>query len=321
MFIGLDIGGSNISAGIFDEHKNLLKTAKVKSKGKSDSDTILGQIFKVINKLLDDSTRDKIKAIGIGIAGFVDSKNGILNFSANINLNGINIAKEVSQKFGNVPVFIENDVNVGVIGEWKYGVGQGHENIVGIFAGTGIGGGLVINNQFLYGVTGGAGAVGHVSINTQGTYCQSCGSQGCVETYAGKVGMENRILNLHKKGVKSLLIDLVLENNNKLKGSHLKKAIDAKDSMAEDIVNLAMTNLGIAIANYINLLNPSLVLLGGGVMEAIGHKYLNTIYNSCSKYAFKTMLEACELKIATLGDNSGVYGAMDIAVNRLEGNW
>ncbi|AJI56978.1 ROK family protein [Francisella philomiragia] len=321
MFIGLDIGGSNISAGIFDEHKNLLKTAKVKSKGKSDSDTILGQIFKVINKLLDDSTRDKIKAIGIGIAGFVDSKNGILNFSANINLNGINIAKEVSQKFDNVPVFIENDVNVGVIGEWKYGVGQGHENIVGIFAGTGIGGGLVINNQFLYGVTGGAGAVGHVSINTQGTYCQSCGSQGCVETYAGKVGMENRILNLHKKGVKSLLIDLVLENNNKLKGSHLKKALDAKDSVAEDIVNLAMTNLGIAIANYINLLNPSLVLLGGGVMEAIGHEYLNTIYNSCSKYAFKTMLEACELKIATLGDNSGVYGAMDIAVNRLEGNW
>ncbi|MBK2093936.1 ROK family protein [Francisella philomiragia] len=321
MYIGLDIGGSNISAGIFDEHKNLLKTAKVKSKGKSDSDTILGQIFKVINKLLDDSTRDKIKAIGIGIAGFVDSKNGILNFSANINLNGINIAKEVSQKFGNVPVFIENDVNVGVIGEWKYGVGQGHENIVGIFAGTGIGGGLVINNQFLYGVTGGAGAVGHVSINTQGTYCQSCGSQGCVETYAGKVGMENRILNLHKKGVKSLLIDLVLENNNKLKGSHLKKALDAKDSVAEDIVNLAMINLGIAIANYINLLNPSLVLLGGGVMEAIGHKYLNTIYNSCSKYAFKTMLEACELKIATLGDNSGVYGAMNIAVNRLEGNW
>lgn len=321
MFIGLDIGGSNISAGIFDEHKNLLKTAKVKSKGKSDSDTILGQIFKVINKLLDDSTRDKIKAIGIGIAGFVDSKNGILNFSANINLNAINIAKEVSQKFDNVPVFIENDVNVGVIGEWKYGVGQGHENIVGIFAGTGIGGGLVINNQFLYGVTGGAGAVGHVSINTQGAYCQSCGSQGCVETYAGKVGMENRILNLHKKGVKSLLIDLVLENNNKLKGSHLKKALDSKDSVAEDIVNLAMTNLGIAIANYINLLNPSLVLLGGGVMEAIGHKYLNTIYNSCSKYAFKTMLEACELKIATLGDNSGVYGAMDIAVNRLEGNW
>ncbi|MEY8716778.1 ROK family protein [Francisella philomiragia] len=312
MFIGLDIGGSNISAGIFDEHKNLLKTAKVKSKGKSDSDTILGQIFKVINKLLDDSTRDKIKAIGIGIAGFVDSKNGILNFSANINLNGINIAKEVSQKFDNVPVFIENDVNVGVIGEWKYGVGQGHENIVGIFAGTGIGGGLVINNQFLYGVTGGAGAVGHVSINTQGTYCQSCGSQGCVETYAGKVGMENRILNLHKKGVNSLLIDLVLENNNKLKGSHLKKALDAKDSVAEDIVNLAMTNLGVAIANYINLLNPSLVLLGGGVMEAIGEQYLPQIKRAAMRNSFADIYAECQFKLAKLGDQAGIYGAMEL---------
>ncbi|MED7787974.1 ROK family protein [Francisella sp. 19X1-34] len=321
MYIGLDIGGTNISSGLFDQDKNLLTTAKVKSKGKSDSDIVLGQIFKVINKLIDDSNKDKIKAIGIGIAGFVDSKQGVLKFSANINLNGINIAKEVSQKFNNVPVFLENDVNVGVIGEWKYGVGKGHRNIVGIFVGTGIGGGLVINDQFLYGETGGAGAVGHVTINPQGAYCQSCGSQGCVETYAGKVGIENRIMNLHKKGIKSMLIDSVLENDNKLKGSHLKKALDAKDPVAIDIANTAMTHLGIAVANYINLINPSLVLFGGGIMEAIGQDYINTIYQSCSKYAFKTMLDVCQLKIATLGDNSGVYGAMDIAVNRLEGNW
>lgn len=93
MYIGLDIGGSNISAGIFDEQKKLLKTAKVKSKGKSDVDVILEQIFKVINKLLDNSNKGKIKAIGI--TGFVDSKLGVLNFSVNINLNGINIAQEV----------------------------------------------------------------------------------------------------------------------------------------------------------------------------------------------------------------------------------
>ncbi|MED7819749.1 MULTISPECIES: ROK family protein [unclassified Francisella] len=321
MYIGLDVGGTNISAGLFDSDKNLIATAKVKSKGKSDTEVVLGQIFKVINKLIDDSNKDKIKAIGIGMAGFVDSREGVLKFSANLNLNGVNIVNEVSQKFGNIPVFLENDVNVGVIGEWKYGVGKGHKNIVGIFAGTGIGGGLVVHDQFLYGETGGAGAVGHVTINPQGAYCQSCGSQGCVETYAGKVGMENRILNLHKKGIKSMLIDSVLENNGKLKGSYLKKALDAKDPVAIDIANTAMTHLGIAVANYINLMNPSLVLFGGGIMEAIGQDYLETIYQSCSKYAFKTMLDACQLKIATLGDNSGVYGAMDIAFNRLKGNW
>jgi glucokinase len=321
MYIGLDIGGTNISAGIFDENKNLINTAKVKSKGKSEPEVVLGQIFKVIGKLLNDTNNPKLKAIGIGIAGFVDSKKGILNFSANINLNGINIAQEVSHKFANVPVFIENDVNVGVIGEWQYGVAKGHKNIVGIFVGTGIGGGIVVNDQFLYGVTGGAGAVGHVTINSNGAYCQSCGSQGCLETYAGKVGIENKIINLHKKGIKSILIDFVLENNGRLKGSHLKKALKANDPVAIDIANNAMTHLGIGVANYINLLNPSMVLFGGGIMEAIDQNYLETIHQSCSKYAFKSMLDACQLKIATLGDNSGVYGAMDIAFNRLQGNW
>lgn len=321
MYIGLDIGGTNISAGLFDEQKNLVDTAKVKSKGKSETEVVLGQIFKVIGKLINDSNKDKIKAIGIGIAGFVDSKKGVLNFSANINLNGVNIVQEVSQKFGNIPVFLENDVNVGVVGEWKYGIGRGHENIVGIFVGTGIGGGLVVHNQFLYGVTGGAGAVGHTTINSQGAYCQSCGSQGCVETYAGKVGIENRIRNLHKKGIKSILIDSVSENDGKLKSSHLKKALEAKDPVALDIVNTAMKHLGVAVANYINLMNPSMVLFGGGIMEALGQEYLDVIYQSCSKYAFKTMLDACELKIASLGDNSGVYGAMDIAFNRLQGEW
>ncbi|BCD91373.1 glucokinase [Francisella halioticida] len=321
MYIGLDIGGTNISAGLFDQDKNLMATAKVKSKGKSHTNIVLGQVFKIINKLTDSFNKDKIKAIGIGIAGFVDSKQGVLKFSANINLNGVNLAKEVSQKFGDVPVFLENDVNVGVIGEWKYGIGKGHKNIVGIFVGTGIGGGLVVNDQFLYGETGAAGAVGHVTINTQGAYCQSCGSQGCIETYAGKVGIQNRIMNLHKKGIKSMLIDSVLENKGELNGLYLKKAIKAKDPVAIDVANTAMTHLGIAVANYINLMNPSLILFGGGIMEAIGRDYLDIIYQSCSKYAFKTMLDACQLKIVTLGDNSGVYGAMDIAVNRLEGNW
>ncbi|NBH63547.1 ROK family protein [Francisella noatunensis subsp. noatunensis] len=217
----------------------------------------------------------------------------MLNFSANINLNGINIAKEVSQKFDNVPVFIENDVNVGVIGEWKYGVGQGHENIVGIFAGTGIGGGLVINNQFLYGVTGGAGAVGHVSINTQGAYCQSCGSQGCVETYAGKVGMEKKIENLAKKKVKSTLIELVTENDGKLKSSHIKKALETNDEIAMDILSEAMEYLGTGLGSALNIINPSMVILGGGVMEAIGEQYLSQIKRAAMRNSFADIYAEC----------------------------
>lgn len=162
MFIGVDIGGTNMSAGLFDDDKNLLATAKVKSKGKESTEIILGQLFKVINKLLDDTSKRSLKTIGIGITGFVDSEAGVLKFSANLNLNGVCIKDEVSNKFG-VPSFVENDVNVGVIGEWKHGTGREHKNIVGIFVGTGIGGGLVVNDQFIYGETGGAGAIGHMN--------------------------------------------------------------------------------------------------------------------------------------------------------------
>ena len=318
MFIGVDVGGTNMSAGLFDDDKNLLATAKVKSKGKELTDIVLGQLFKVINKLLDDNNKSSLKAIGIGIAGFVDSVAGVLKFSANLNLNGVCIKDEVSNKFG-VPTFVENDVNVGVIGEWKHGAGRGHKNIVGIFVGTGIGGGLVVNDEFIFGETGGAGAVGHMTIDKDGPYCQSCGSQGCVEAYAGKVGIENRLRYLEKKVSNSLLISLVKENKGKLKSSHLEKALAAKDEVAIEIMNDAMTNLGIAVANYINFINPSLVVFGGGVMSSIGEKYLSYIRESCAKYTFKPMLDACEFKIVGLGDNSGIYGAMEVATNKFKG--
>ena len=318
MFVGVDIGGTNMSAGLFDDDKNLLATAKVKSKGKESTEIILGQLFKVINKLLDDTSKRSLKTIGIGITGFVDSEAGVLKFSANLNLNGVCIKDEVSNKFG-VPSFVENDVNVGVIGEWKHGTGREHKNIVGIFVGTGIGGGLVVNDQFIYGETGGAGAVGHMTIDKNGPYCQGCGSQGCLETYAGKVGIENKLRYLEKKVDGSMLIELVKENKGKLKSSHLEQALAANDKVAIEIMNEAMTNLGVAVANYINFINPSLVVFGGGVMSSIGEQYLPHIREACAKYTFKPMLDACEFKIVGLGDNSGIYGAMEVATNKFKG--
>ena len=158
-----------------------------------------------------------------------------------------------------------------------------------------------------------------MTIDKDGPYCQSCGSQGCLETYAGKVGIENRLRYLEKKVDNSILINIVKENDGKLKSSHLEKALEANDKVAIEIMNDAMTNLGIAVANYINFINPSLVVFGGGVMSSIGEKYLPLIREVCSKYTFKPMLDACEFKIVGLGDNSGIYGAMEVATNKFKG--
>ncbi|BCL53303.1 hypothetical protein JPFTNV_11880 [Francisella tularensis subsp. holarctica] len=239
MYIGLDIGGSNISTGIFDEQKNLIKTAKVKSKGKSDADVILAQIFKVINKLLDSSNKNKIKAIGIG-------------------------------------------------------------------------GGLVLNGKLYTGNSGLAAELGHTIIKQGGAYCPGCGSQGCLEAYAGKVGIEKKIENLAKKNIHSTLIDLVMENGGKLKSSHIKKALDDQDEIAMDILSEAMEYLGTGLGSALNMINPSMVILGGGVMEAIGERYLAQIKRAAMKNSFADIYAECDFKLAKLGDQAGIYGAMEL---------
>ena len=315
MFIGVDIGGSNMAAGLFDEDKKLIITAKVKSRAKEDADIIIGQLFKVIDKLIESIPVDKkLLAIGIGVAGLIDIKTSTMRNSVNININGVNFKTLIKEKY-DVLAKVDNDVNVGVIGEWKYGAGIGHDDIVGVFVGTGIGGGLILDGKLYTGNSGLAGEIGHTTVKQGGLYCKGCGTQGCLEAYAGKVGLENRIEHLAKKGIKSTLIDLVIANNGKLKSSYIKYALAENDEVALDIFSEAMEYLGAGLASVVNMLNPSLVILGGGVMEAVGEQYLDKIKRVVQGSTFPGSFSECDFKLAKLGDAAGIYGAMQIVAS------
>lgn len=315
MLIGVDIGGSNMAAGLFDENKKLITTAKVKSKAKEATEVVIDQLFKVINKLIAEIPKDKkLDGIGIGIAGLIDKKTSVIRRSVNINVNGVNLKHILEEEYG-VRAEIDNDVNVGILGEAKYGAGIGCDDIVGVFVGTGIGGGLVLNGKLYTGNSGLAAELGHTIIKQGGSYCPGCGSQGCLEAYAGKVGIEKKIENLAKKKIKSTLIELVTENNGKLKSSHIKKALDENDQIALDILSEAMDSLGVGIGSALNMINPSMVILGGGVMEAIGEKYLPQIKRSAMKNSFADIYAECDFKLARLGDQAGIYGAMELVAN------
>jgi glucokinase len=312
MFIGVDIGGSNMAAGLFDNNKKLLETAKVKSKAKEAPEIIVEQLYKVIDKLKTNiPVSQKLKGIGIGIAGLIDRKTSIVKKSVNINLTGINLIQVLKKRY-DVSVAIDNDVNVGVLGEAKYGVGVGCDDVVGAFVGTGIGGGLILNGKLYAGSGGLAAELGHTIIKKGGAYCPGCGSQGCLEAYAAKVGIEKKIQNLAKKKIKSVLIDLVIENNGKLKSSHIKKAIQANDLVALDIIEEAMEYLGAGLGSMMNMINPSMIILGGGVIEAIGEKYLPQIKRAAMRNCFADIYAQCDFKIAQLGDLAGIYGAMEL---------
>ena len=315
MFIGVDIGGSNIAAGLFDKNRKLITTAKVKSKAKEETDVIIDQLFKVIDKLRESIPSDKkLFAIGIGVAGLVDTKTSTMRNSVNINIDGVNFKTLIKEKYG-VLAKVDNDVNVGVIGEWKYGAGIGHDDIIGAFVGTGIGGGLILNGKLYTGNSGLAGELGHTTVKQGGIYCKGCGTQGCLEAYAGKVGLESRIEHLAKKDIRSILIDLVMENNGKLKSSHIKKALSENDEVAMDIFSEAMEYLGAGLASAVNMLNPSLVILGGGVMEAVGEQYLTKIKRVVQSSTFPGSFHDCDFKLAKLGDEAGIYGAMQIVAS------
>jgi len=312
MYIGVDIGGSNMAAGLFNESKELLTTAKVKSKAKEKTDVVIGQLFKVIDKLTVSIASDKsLKGIGIGVAGLIDKKTSVVRRSVNINLNGVNLKEVLEEKY-KVTAEIDNDVNVGILGEAKYGAGVGCDDIVGAFVGTGIGGGLVLNGKLYTGNSGLAAELGHTIIKQGGAYCPGCGSQGCLEAYAGKVGIEKKIENLAKKRISSTLIDLVVENGGKLKSSHIKKALDSDDQIAKDILSEAIEYLGAGLASSLNLINPSMVILGGGVMEAIGEEYLPQIKRAAMRNSFADIYAECDFKLAKLGDQAGIYGAMEL---------
>jgi len=318
MFIGVDIGGSNMAAGLFDEDRKLVVTAKVKSKAKEATEVVIGQLFKVIDTLRESIPNDKtLIAIGIGVAGLVDTKTSTMRNSVNININGVNFKTLIKEKYG-VLAKVDNDVNVGVIGEWKYGAGMGHDNIIGAFVGTGVGGGLILDGKLYTGNSGLAGELGHTTVKQGGVYCNGCGSQGCLEAYAGKVGLESRIEHLAKKGIRSVLIDLVVENGGKLKSSHIKRALLENDEIALDILSEAMEYLGVGLASMINMLNPSLVILGGGVMEAVGELYLPKIKRVAQGSAFDKSYDDCDFKLAKLGDEAGIYGSMHIVANEFD---
>lgn len=286
MFIGVDIGGSNMAAGLFDKNRKLVTTAKVKSKAKEATEVVIGQLFKVINKLTAEIPKDKkLEGIGIGIAGLIDKKTSVIRRSVNINIDGVNLKHVLEEEYG-VLAEIDNDVNVGILGEAKYGAGIGCDDIIGAFVGTGIGGGLVLNGKLYTGNSGLAAELGHTIIKQGGSYCPGCGSQGCLEAYAGKVGIEKKIENLAKKNIKSTLIELVTENNGKLKSSHIKKALDENDEIALDILSEAMEYLGVGLGSALNMINPSMIILGGGVMEAVGEKYLPQIKRAAMRNSF-----------------------------------
>ncbi|MBO6150862.1 MAG: ROK family protein [Clostridium sp.] len=307
--ICLDIGGTKVLGVIFDEKRNIVYKLKKKTKAGGDTkENVEEVIVSVVEEMLDEAKIRKkdVHAIAAGAPGVIDSGRGVVLFSPNLPWRDYDIETPMEKKFG-VPFYIGNDVNVGVLGEYKYGAARGYHNVVGFFPGTGMGGGLILNDELFTGNQFKAAEYGHMVLDPEGPLC-GCGQRGCLEAFSSKTGMSKYIREQVARGRESLMSEHV--QNGVFRSKMLKKSIAAKDTVAIEAVDRACHYLAIATGNMINTISPDVVVYGGGLIEAMGDYFLERILKEVDRYCMPSIRSTVELKCAELGDYSNIYGTL-----------
>lgn len=313
--IGIDLGGTKILTAIINkDNGEVISFIKKKTKKDKGPEKIVLKIKNSIKEVLEASgkTIEEIENIGLGAAGQVNREEGIIINAPNLDCKDLNIRQELQKEF-NKPILLGNDVEIATIGEMYFGAGRNEKDFVCIFVGTGIGSGIVQNGRIRYGATGTAGEIGHIIVDVGGRSC-GCGGCGCLEAYASRLAIEKRITGALKKGRKSDIENYLVEDKP-IKTSMLRKSLENKDELVMQILNEAAEYLASGLASVINFYNPNMIILGGGLMNAIDYFYERSTEIARIK-ALPTPASNIKFEKAQLGDFSGVIGAALLAEYR-----
>ncbi|MBO4496154.1 MAG: ROK family protein [Clostridiales bacterium] len=308
-FICLDIGGTKVLGAIFNSKREIVHRIKKKTKaGGDDSQNIENTIITLVEELISEFKIDisDVAAIAAGAPGVINIEKGVVLFSPNLPWRNYEIKKAIEGKF-HVPFFIGNDVNVGVYGEWKYGAAKGLTQVVGLFVGTGMGAGLILDGKLYTGHNDKGAECGHMILNPEGPKC-NCGQRGCLEAFSSKQGIIDYARTQISRGRRSSLAKAI--EKGVLKSKALKAAYDEGDEVAIEAVDRACHYLAIGIGNLINTFSPEMVVLGGGVIESMGDVFLSKVLSEVDLYCMPSIRDTVAIKNSALGDDSILYGAL-----------
>ena len=312
--VGLDLGGTNLKIKIFNLNFETIHEERYETRVDLGADYIKELLPKSIQDCIDKANlkNTQIKCIGMGIPGLLDVKRGISQFSPNFPPEWVDvpIASIVEDKL-HIPTFIDNDVRVNLYGEWKFGAGVGKDNVVLLTLGTGLGSGVVIDGRVLYGKTGSVGEVGHMNMYRKGRPCR-CGSEGCLGRYVSALGIIRTFKEKVEQGKKTILAPNEVEN---VTAKMISECFDKGDEAAIETLTETGEILGFGLANVINLYNPELIIIGGGVCEA-GDRLLSKTREIVNSHALEISRNACQIVTAKLGDSAGMIGAAYYATTR-----
>jgi glucokinase len=318
--VGVDLGGTSLRALVVDSNNKVLGVEKDPTNAAQKPGGLIRDMAAVVERAIKTAglKRADIAAVSVGAPGAADPEKGIIHKAPNLGWIEVPLAAELKKLLG-LPVFVENDVSAGVIGEHALGAGEGTSELVGIFVGTGIGGGIITGGKLNGGSTGAAGELGHTVVLADGPVC-SCGHRGCAEALASRWAMERDVRAAIKSGQKSIVLTLMEETNRtRMTSSIIAKALKKGDKVMTDVFSRSQYYLGILVANAVNSLDPERVVIGGGIAARLGEEYVQPARATAYEYFLRQAdTERVEIRCGVLGDNANALGAVVTARKKLD---
>lgn len=312
--VGVDLGGTKILAGVFDAKFECLARIKISTKPERGPEGVIERVARCVRDVVDESdlSLKEIRGIGIGAPGAVNTEEGRVIFAPNLNWKDVPLKKALEKEL-EVPVFLENDCKLHTLGVFDAELKGKVKQLIGIFLGTGIGAGIMIDGKLYTGFNGSAGEVGHMVIDINGPEC-GCGNHGCFEALASRRAIFRTIQAAVKKGQETLLVDMLGKDLADMRSGDIRKALRRGDRFVEKVIEQAAEYTGIAVGNLINLFNPEVIVLGGGIIEQLEHEMLPIIEKVARAHALPGTSKGIEIMATRLGDDAGITGGAVLAM-------
>jgi len=306
---GVDVGGTTVKLGFFDEEGNLLEKWEIPTRTEDHGKNILPDVAaSILDKMKErEVSREEIAGVGIGAPGPIDAK-GTVYVAVNLGWGTFSLKNEL-QSLLNLPVEAGNDANVAALGEMWKGGGQGYSNVVAVTLGTGVGGGIIVDGKILSGATGAGGEIGHIHVMDDETEACNCGNCGCLEQYTSATG----IVRLAKRRLAEDDKPSVLRESGNISAKTVFDAVKDGDELAIEVAERFGKILGKTLAGIAAVVNPEIFVIGGGVSKA-GPVLLDYIQKNYTLYAFSGSRGAL-FALATLGNDAGIYGAAKLVLD------
>ncbi|MBI5818963.1 MAG: ROK family protein [Verrucomicrobia bacterium] len=312
--VGVDLGGTKILSAVFDRNLRVLGREKKNTRPELGVDGVIERVAECVNEALASAAvpHTAIAAVGVGVPGMVNQARGVVRIAPNLDWHDLPLVKLLERQL-HLPAALINDVQAGTLGVKHLGSGRKLQNFVCMFIGTGIGGGIVLNSELYRGAGGMSGEIGHMVVVPEGGPKCGCGNRGCLESVASRGAIVRRVVTAIEKGRKSLVWDLCDGDTSRVRSRILAEAYREGDKLVRRIIDDACKYIGIGAANLINVINPQAVILGGGLIEALGKQMLPRIRKSAMAHVIGASPERVKIVDSGLGDDANIIGAALVA--------